>query len=104
MNATQEFSEAIQAAGITAPDDIIGDGKLHRFSSNGHPKDDAGWYVFHDDESPAGVFGCNRSSLEVKWKSGKSAEFTPEQRAAIIAITRCTLPLRPRRWPVPARR
>lgn len=81
MSHADEFKQSIQAAGLVAPDDIIGDGKLHRFSSNGHPKDDAGWYVFHDDESPAGVFGCNRSSIEVKWKSGKSAEFTPEQRA-----------------------
>lgn len=82
MNHADEFKAAIQAAGITAPDDIIGNGKIQRFSSNGHPKDDAGWYVFHDDESPAGVFGCNRSSIEVKWKSGRSQEFTPEERAA----------------------
>ena len=46
----EQFLNAIQAAGLTPPDVIQPDGKLYRFARNGKPNDDAGWYVFHDDD------------------------------------------------------
>lgn len=52
------FRNAIEAAGIGAPNDIHDDGKLHRFSTNGKRGDDSGWYVLHGDGVPAGRFGC----------------------------------------------
>jgi phage/plasmid primase-like uncharacterized protein len=55
MSAAHEFIAAIQAAGLTPPESLIPDGKLHRFASNGKRGDDAGWYVFHDDGIPAGA-------------------------------------------------
>ena len=58
MNHLEAFRDAIAAAGLTPPDEIIGDGKLHRFSSNGRPRDESGWYKFFDDDRPAGAFGC----------------------------------------------
>jgi putative DNA primase/helicase len=82
MNAQQEFRDAIAAAGLTPPDEIIGDGKIQRFSSNGTPRDKAGWYVFHDDERPAGRFGCNRAQVDATWSSKSKREFTPEERRA----------------------
>jgi phage/plasmid primase-like uncharacterized protein len=63
-----EFREAIAAAGLTPPIQIIGDGKVHRFSTNDKATDDAGWYVFHDDEFPGGVFGDHRSGAEGKYQ------------------------------------
>lgn len=82
MNASQQFRDAIAAAGLTPPEQIIGDGKIHRFSSNGKKRDDAGWYIFHDDQRPAGRFGCNRSGVDATWSSKSEREFTPEEKRA----------------------
>lgn len=82
MTPSDQFRDAIAASGLTPPDSIIGDGKIHRFSTNGKPKDDAGWYVFHDDERPAGRFGCNRSGVDVTWSARDTREFTPEEKRA----------------------
>jgi putative DNA primase/helicase len=82
MNASKEFMDAIASAGLTPPDTVIGDGKIHRFSTNGRAKDDAGWYIFHDDERPAGRFGCNRSGVDATWSAKSTKEFTPAERKA----------------------
>lgn len=63
IDATLQFSDAIKASGLTPPDTIMTDGKLHRFSSNGRRDDDAGWYVFYGDGIPAGSFGDWRTGL-----------------------------------------
>lgn len=82
MNHTQEFRDAIAATGLVPPDEIIDDGKIHRFSSSGKRGDTAGWYLLHGDGIPAGRFGCNRNTdIDVKWRSNSSQELTPEQRA-----------------------
>jgi putative DNA primase/helicase len=82
MNHSDSFRDAIAAAGLTPPAEIIGDGKLHRFSSNGKPKDESGWYKFFDDDRPAGAFGCWRSDLASTWKSTQPSNFTPAEREA----------------------
>lgn len=38
-----QFRDAIAAVGLTPPNEIIDDGKIHRFSSNGKPRDESGW-------------------------------------------------------------
>ena len=45
INHEQAFQSAIAAAGLTPPDTIIADGKIHRFTTNGKRGDDAGRYV-----------------------------------------------------------
>lgn len=82
MNHIEAFRDAIAAAGLTPPVEIIGDGVIHRFSSNGRARDTAGWYILHDDERPAGRFGCKRTEVDVTWSSKSSREFTPEEKAA----------------------
>lgn len=81
MSNTEAFKAAIAAAGLTPPDEIVA-GKLTRFSTNGKRSDDAGWYVFHDDERAAGRFGCNRSGVDATWRAEQRREFTPEERRA----------------------
>jgi putative DNA primase/helicase len=66
QSATDQFRDAITQKGITPPDSLETDGKLHRFSSNGKPNDDAGWYVFYDGDIPAGAFGDFRSGQIVR--------------------------------------
>lgn len=69
VNNTQnpDFMAAIRAAGFYPPNEIIPDGKLHRFSTSGKRGDDAGWYVFFNDNIPAGMFGDWRSGFSQKW-------------------------------------
>jgi putative DNA primase/helicase len=80
------FSEAIAAAGLTPPGEIIPDGKLHRFGTNGKAGDDAGWYVLHLDGIPAGIFGDWRTGVEQTWRADTRRALTPEERAAQQAV------------------
>lgn len=70
ITVDDNFREAIERTGLTPPDTIIADGTLHRFSSNGDPGDKAGWYVFFDDGSPVGAFGCWRTGIKRTWHAG----------------------------------
>jgi putative DNA primase/helicase len=73
------FKTAIAAAGLTPPDNINADGKIHRFSTNGKRGDDAGRYVLHLDGLPAGWFGDYRTGLSQSWCSIERNAQTPEQ-------------------------
>jgi putative DNA primase/helicase len=65
--AVEQFRDAIADRGITPPDEIENDGKLHRFSTNGEPDDDAGWYVFRQSHVPSGSFGDFRTGKNAHW-------------------------------------
>ena len=82
VHAIEQFRQAILAAGLSPPDTIIDDGKLHRFSTNGKPRDTAGWYVLHSDGVPAGTFGCYRAGLTQGWSSKSTSEMTQAERDA----------------------
>ena len=64
----EQLIDAIRAAGLEQPDQVIMDGKLHRFRSGtkGSAKagDKSGWYVVFGDGIPAGRFGCWRMGFE----------------------------------------
>jgi phage/plasmid primase-like uncharacterized protein len=74
------FRQEIAQAGLTPPATIIADGKLHRFASNGDRADDAGWYTYFPDETPAGVFGCWRTGLKQTWSSKADSTLTAAER------------------------
>lgn len=82
MDFIHEFKAAIAAAGLTPPDDIIADGTIQKFSTNGRPTDKSGWYKLHGDERPAGSFGCWRADFTQKWSYSKSKPLTAEEKAA----------------------
>ncbi len=74
-----QFIQAIQEVGIPAPESVIGDGRLHRFSS-GKRRDHNGWYVLHLDRRPSGSFGCWKRGISESWHVRKdSPRTTPEQ-------------------------
>ena len=75
----QQFRNAMINAGITPPDDVIEDGKIHRFSSNEKPNNQDGWYVLFGDGIPAGEFGCWRTGIHSKWKADLERPYTPEE-------------------------
>ena len=72
-----QFRDAIAAAGLVPPDDVVADGKFHRFASNGKRGDDAGTYVLHMDGVPAGWFRDFRTGIEQKWRAECGRLLTP---------------------------
>jgi putative DNA primase/helicase len=92
LAVTQRFTHAIAQAGLTPPDHVKADGRLHRFSNNGKRGDDAGYYVLHLDGLPAGLFGCWRLGLNQAWQAEPKQALTPEQervhRARLQAMAR----------------
>lgn len=72
-------------AGLTPPDELVLDGKIHRFRSGtkgtpGHDK--PGWYLVFGDGIPAGRFGCWRSGIEVTWRADVGRKFTQAEEMA----------------------
>lgn len=78
----QAFLAAIEAADLIPPDEIIADGQIHRFSTNGKVDDAAGWYVLHVDGVAAGVFGCWREGITHHWRSKSTSAMTQTERVA----------------------
>jgi len=67
-------------AGFNPPSEINADGKFHRFSTNGNPNDDAGWYVLNEYPIAVGSFGCWRSGLTGSWCDIEEKKMTQEDR------------------------
>lgn len=79
----ETFKAAIEAAGIPAPPHIIADGTIHRFSTNGKPRNKDGWYVLFVGDPPAGAFGCWHAGIRETWCAGKpETKMTATERAA----------------------
>jgi putative DNA primase/helicase len=73
-------------AGLTPPDELVLDGKIHRFRSGtkGQPGhgDKPGWYLVFGDGIPAGRFGCWRAGVEVTWRADVGRKFTQAEEMA----------------------
>lgn len=80
---TEQFAQAIEASGMKAPDVVIADGVLHRFSPTGKRGDTAAWYCLYGDGTPAGVFGCWRTGLTETWCSKPQQQLSTQERAEL---------------------
>jgi len=69
-----------------APKHIIGDGKIYRFATSKRGHDDAGWYKFHDDEFPAGVFGDWRTGNKCQWSARKVHQLSAAERRRLEEV------------------
>ena len=76
------FEAAIAAAGLTPPESVNADGRIHRFSTNGRRGDDSGWYCLHMDGIGAGAFGCWRTGLQSTWCAKADNQMTQAERDA----------------------
>ncbi len=89
---TEQFRAVISNAGLHPPSELIADGKLHRFASNGKRSDNAGWYVLHDDGIPAGAFGDWRTGASETWRADMGRRLSPQEeaqhRARLAAVRR----------------
>ena len=77
-----QFRQAIAAAGLTPPTEIIDDGVIHRFSSGGKPTHKNGWYMLHTDGIAAGAFGDWREGFAQNWCSKADTSMTEAERIA----------------------
>jgi len=77
-----QFRQAISRARLTPPDEIIDDGVIHRFSTNGRRGDDSGWYCLHSDGIAAGSFGDWREGVTQTWCSKSDSTMTEAERQA----------------------
>lgn len=78
-----KFRSAMLASGITPPDNIIADGKRHRFNHNERKGKESGWYTLHLDGIPAGNFGCWRTLPDgMNWSAKSSSAMTKSERQA----------------------
>lgn len=83
MDIINQFSIAMQSAGLRPPKDIVVDGRIHRCkTANGHGSNKAGWYVLYTDGVPTGAFGNWRSGEKQSWCSKSSNELTSEEQKA----------------------
>lgn len=76
-----QLRDAMLSAGLEPPDELLLDGKIHRFKSgtkgNGsHGGDKPGWYLVFGDGVPAGRFGCWRAGVEVTWRAEVGRKLT----------------------------
>ncbi len=78
-SALDQFRAAFERAGIEPPAQILDDGELHRFPTNGNAADDSGWYVLHGDGIPAGAFGDWRTGATHSFRADIGRELTREE-------------------------
>lgn len=76
-----EFREALRNHELSTNDQIIGDGKLHRFHVEGDSRGKLnGWYVLHIDERPAGSFGSWKTNQSETWTANIQTKLTAKQK------------------------
>jgi phage/plasmid primase-like uncharacterized protein len=83
-----QLRDAITAAGLVPPKEVILDGKVHRFNSGtkgaGGHGDKPGWYIAFGDGIPAGRFGCWRSGIESTWRADIGRKFSHTEEMAHV--------------------
>ncbi|WP_321929973.1 DUF3631 domain-containing protein [Paraburkholderia guartelaensis] len=80
-DAEMAFAAVLAEHGFTAPEEIVADGKFHRFDG---PDDRRGqrnaWYVLHADSVPAGAFGDWKNGTTGKWHGQPEKALTKADR------------------------
>ncbi|MDW3681623.1 DUF927 domain-containing protein [Cupriavidus sp. CV2] len=78
----QQFAAAMAEHGL-APDEIVANGKLHRFDGPDEKRGKrSAWYVLHGDGLPAGSFGDWRTGLQENWCAKAERSLTKAERQA----------------------
>lgn len=74
-NAIKAFRENMLHMGITPPDSIKPDGKIHRFHIQGDKQyTKNGWYILHMDRIPIGFYSDWKEGVTHKWFAIKDRE------------------------------
>ncbi|WP_269617957.1 toprim domain-containing protein [Zhongshania sp. BJYM1] len=88
MNALYlDLNQAFLNAGLTPPDRILVDGKLHRYAQPDKPKSVSSWYVFFDSGSGVtGVVGDWRTGLSANVSTWRDKSITQTDMDAAKAM------------------
>lgn len=82
-----QLAQAMMDVGLTPPDHIVMDGRVHRFKSGtsgkGGAGDRSGWYVAFADGIAAGRFGCWRAGVEATWRAETERDLSPADEMAL---------------------
>ena len=80
INNLDRFKQAISDIGLIPPEQVITDGKIHRFGQLG----DDGipcWYLYHDNiDISVAVFGCWKRNVSEKWCSKSFSSLSPQEK------------------------
>lgn len=79
--AISNFRSAISAAGLHFLDEIIADGKVHRFKANSDNHENS-WYIMfcNCDGTFGGCFECYKRNIKENWHSKNIMHFSSEER------------------------
>ena len=80
-----QFREAMLAAGVSPPDEIILDGQLRRFRTDPKKTDRSGWYVGHADGICTMIWGDWRQGIEQTIKATINRPYTVADEMAHVA-------------------
>lgn len=82
-----QFIEAIRKSGLDVPEQLILDGKIHRFRSGASAKSlsRSGWYVGHLDGIPCLTFGCWKQDITQTVKADVGRKWTHLEEMAHVA-------------------
>ena len=80
-----QFREAMLAAGVSPPDEIILDGQLRRFRTDPKKHDRSGWYVGHADGICTMIWGDWRQGIEQTVKADTGRKLTVADEMAHVA-------------------
>ena len=86
FDAVVKFQDAIQSAGFGRPDEILQDGRIHRFqTSDDKAGKKSGWYVFYPDGGPcpAGAFGSWKDDSHQTWSAKANYELSRDDNELI---------------------
>jgi putative DNA primase/helicase len=86
-----QFIAAMREHQIDIDENIIADGKLHRYHVAGDKgRSRNGWAVLHIDDHPAGKFGCNKryAGEQFTWTMKGTRPLTPDERRELKAIAK----------------
>lgn len=89
-----QLSQAIQDAGLHAPNGITFNGEIHRFSADGTRADLSGWYVAFSDGIPAGAFGTWKEEKKHQWRADIGRELTAVESMKVAERLRIAAELR----------
>lgn len=81
-NAPSDFVQAMRDVGLESRQEIIADGRIHRFQIVGDKnRKPNGWYILHTADVQAGAFGNWKTGQKYVWSEKRSQPMSPEQRA-----------------------
>ena len=83
-NRISSFHDAVATAGIITREEIIPDGRIHRFHIEGDKQGSKnGWYILHPEPYPTGIFGSWKLGLSVPWSQPLPGSLNKQERTEL---------------------